>query len=102
MALGSELGAKGWELCLALQAAQPVATLQMPLWETQGPQHVNSQEPKGRKLCSALQAAQPAATLRMPLRETQEPQQVNDDDPVQPGHSILYYQPFNTTDLLNW
>nr|XP_031305154.1 uncharacterized protein LOC116152322 [Camelus dromedarius] len=61
-----------------------------------------SLEPKGRKLHSVLQVAQPAATLRMPFQETQEPQQVNNGGPVQPGHSILYYQPFSTTDLLNW
>ena len=38
----------------------------------------------------------------MPLQETQGPQQVNGDASVQPGRSILYYQPFSTTDLLNW
>ena len=38
----------------------------------------------------------------MPLQETQGPQQVNEDGSVQPGCSILYYQPFSTTDLLNW
>ena len=34
--------------------------------------------------------------------ETQGPQQVNKDGSVQPGSSILYCQPFSTTDLLNW
>ena len=37
----------------------------------------------------------------MPLRETQGPQQVKQYGSVQPGCSILYYQPFSTTDLLN-
>jgi hypothetical protein len=38
----------------------------------------------------------------MPVHETQGPQQIGADGMVQPGHSILYYQPFSTTDLLNW
>lgn len=38
----------------------------------------------------------------MPLWEAQGPQQVNDDGSVHPGRSILHYQPFSMTDLLNW
>jgi hypothetical protein len=38
----------------------------------------------------------------MPLYEMQGPQQIGADGMVQPGHSILYYQPFSTIDLLNW
>jgi hypothetical protein len=38
----------------------------------------------------------------MLLCELQGPQQVGADDTVQPGCSILYYQPFSTADLLNW
>jgi hypothetical protein len=32
----------------------------------------------------------------------QGPQQIGADGMVQPGCSSLYYQPFSTTDLLNW
>jgi hypothetical protein len=38
----------------------------------------------------------------MPLCEMQGPQQISAYGTVQPGHSILYYQPFSTTGLLNW
>lgn len=38
----------------------------------------------------------------MPPREMQGPQQINADNTIQPGHSILIYQPFSTTDPLNW
>jgi hypothetical protein len=38
----------------------------------------------------------------MLLHETQGPQQISADGMVQPGCSILYYQPFSKTDLLNW
>jgi hypothetical protein len=38
----------------------------------------------------------------MLLLETQGPQQIGADGTVQSGWSILYYQPFSTTDLLNW
>ena len=38
----------------------------------------------------------------MPLRETRGPPRINEDGSVQPGHPVLYYQPFSTTDLLNW
>jgi hypothetical protein len=38
----------------------------------------------------------------MPLCKTQGPQQIGADGMIQPGYSILYYQPFSTTDLLNW
>ncbi|XP_072794698.1 uncharacterized protein [Vicugna pacos] len=59
-------------------------------------------EPVGRRLRST-QAVKPApSALQMPLRETQGPQQVGEDGTVQPGHPVLYYQPFSTTDLLNW
>jgi hypothetical protein len=34
--------------------------------------------------------------------EMQGPQQIGFDGRLQPRHSILYYQPFSTTDLLNW
>jgi hypothetical protein len=38
----------------------------------------------------------------MPLHEMQRPQQVDADGAVQPRCSILYYQSFSSTDLLNW
>lgn len=38
----------------------------------------------------------------MPLHEMQGPQQINDDNTILPGPSVLIYQPFSTTDLLNW
>jgi hypothetical protein len=38
----------------------------------------------------------------MPLCEMQGPQQIGADSTVQSRCSILYYQPFSTTDLLNW
>ena len=61
----------------------------------------SSPEPVGKQLYSAKQSNQLATTHQMPLRETQGPQQVNKDGSVQPGSSILYCQPFSTTDLLN-
>jgi hypothetical protein len=38
----------------------------------------------------------------MLLHEMQGPQQIGAYSMVQPGHSTLYYQPFNTIDLLTW
>jgi hypothetical protein len=38
----------------------------------------------------------------MPLCDMQRLQQIVADGVVQPRHSILYYQLFSTTDLLNW
>ena len=60
----------------------------------------SSRKPVGRQLHSAKQSNQLATTLQM--WETQGPQQVNEDGSVQPGRSILYYQPFSTTNPLNW
>jgi hypothetical protein len=40
--------------------------------------------------------------LQMPLHEMQGPQKVDADGTVQPRCSILYYQPFTSTTLLNW
>ena len=62
----------------------------------------SSPEPGGKQLCSAKQSNQLATAHQMPLQETQDPQQVNKDSSVQPDRSILCYQPFRTTDLLNW
>ena len=62
----------------------------------------SSPEPVGKWLCWAKQSNQLTVVHQMPLRETQGPQQVNQYGSVQPGCSILYYQPFSTTDLLNW
>ena len=62
----------------------------------------SSSEPVGKWLCSAKLSNQLAVAHQMPLQETQGPQQVNEDGSVQPGRSILYYQPFSTADLLNW
>ena len=62
----------------------------------------SSPEPAGKRLCPARQSNQLATARQMPLRETQGPQQVKEDGLVQPGLSIFYYQPFSTTDLLNW
>ena len=61
-----------------------------------------SPEPVGKRLRSAKQPNQLATARETPLQETQGPQQVNEDGSVQPGCSILYYQPFSTTDLLSW
>ena len=35
------------------------------------------------------------------VSEEEDPR-INKDGSVQPGHPVLYYQPFSTTDLLNW
>ena len=59
-------------------------------------------EPIGKRLHVAKQSNQQAVACQMPLWETQGPQQVYEDGSVQPGCSILYYQPFSTTDLLSW
>ena len=61
----------------------------------------SSPKPVVKRLGFAKQPNQPAA-CQMPLLETQGPQQVNEDGSVRPGFLILYYQPFSTTDLLNW
>ena len=65
--------------------------------------HKQDSSPKsvGKQLCLAKQSNQLVVAHQMLLGETQGPQQVNEDSSVQPGCSILYYQPFNTTDLLN-
>ena len=62
----------------------------------------SSSKPVGKRLCSTKQSNQLATAHQMPLEETQGPQQMNEDGSVQPDHSILYYQPFSTIDLLNW
>jgi hypothetical protein len=61
-----------------------------------------SPQPLSRRLCSSQAPAPQARALQMPLREMQGPQQVDANGTVQPGRSILYYQPFSLTDLLNW
>ena len=61
----------------------------------------SSPEPVGKRLHSAKQSNQLATAHQMPLGGIQGPQQVNEDGSAQPDHSILYYQPFSTTDL-NW
>ena len=38
----------------------------------------------------------------MPLREAQGPPQVAGDGTLRPGPVVFCYQPFTTTDLLNW
>jgi hypothetical protein len=43
-----------------------------------------------------------ARALQMLLHVMQGPQQTGADGTVHPGCSILYYQPFSTTDLSNW
>ena len=62
----------------------------------------SSPKPVEKQLCLAKQSNQLVVAHQMLLQETQGPQQVNEDSSVQPGCSILYYQPFSTTDLLNW
>ena len=62
----------------------------------------SSSKPVGKWLCLAKRSNQLAVAHQMPLQETLGPQQVNEDGSVQPGRSILYYQPFSTADLLNW
>jgi hypothetical protein len=61
-----------------------------------------SPHPLSHCLSSSQVLAPQARALKMPLHETQGPQKIGADGTVQPRHSILYYQPFNTTDLLNW
>jgi hypothetical protein len=53
-------------------------------------------------LHSSQALAPQARALQMLFHETQGPQQISADGTVQPRQSILYYQPFSTTDLLNW
>jgi hypothetical protein len=60
-----------------------------------------SPQPLSRHLRWSQAPASQARALQMPLREMQGPQQVDADGTVQLGHSILYYQPFSSTDL-NW
>ncbi|XP_069320312.1 uncharacterized protein [Eulemur rufifrons] len=52
--------------------------------------------------CQLRSAQVPTSALPMPLREVRGAMQVTDDGSVQPGQPVLYYQPFSTTDLLNW
>ncbi|KAB0354673.1 hypothetical protein FD755_022132 [Muntiacus reevesi] len=59
-------------------------------------------ESGGKRLCSTKRSNQRAMAHQMPLQETQGLQQVNEDGSVQPGRSILYYQPVSSTDLLSW
>ena len=75
-----------------------------PLSVSPVPPHEQDSSPEqgGTRLCSAKQSNQLASAHQISLRETEDPQQVNEDDSVQPGRSILYHQPFSTTDLLNW
>ena len=40
--------------------------------------------------------------MQMPLWETRDPQRIGLDGTVQESRSVSYYQPFSTTDLLNW
>ena len=61
----------------------------------------SSPKPVGKQLCSAKSNHQ-ATARQMLLQKTQGPQQVKEDSSVQPGHSMLYYQPSSTTGLLNW
>ena len=67
------------------------------------PPHEQDSKPElvGKRLHLVKQSNQLAVACQMPLWEAQGPQQVYEDGSVQPGCSILYYQPFSTTDL-NW
>ncbi|KAK1335105.1 hypothetical protein QTO34_004685, partial [Cnephaeus nilssonii] len=40
--------------------------------------------------------------MQMPLRETRGPQRMAPDGTLLEGRSVFYYQPFTTTDHLNW
>jgi hypothetical protein len=59
-------------------------------------------QPLSRHLCLSQALDPQARALQMPLCEIKGPQQIVADGTVQLGCSILYYQPFSTTDLLNW
>jgi hypothetical protein len=59
-------------------------------------------QPLSHCLCLSQVLAPQARALQMLLCEIQGPQQIAADGTVQPRCSILYYQPFSTTDLLNW
>jgi hypothetical protein len=63
-----------------------------------------SPSPQPLSCCLHLsQAPAPQArALQMLLHETQGPQQIDADSTVQPRCSILYYQSFSTSNLLNW
>jgi hypothetical protein len=61
-----------------------------------------SPQPLSHCLHSSQAPAPQTRALQMPLRETQGPQQIDADSMVQTGCSILYYQPFSTTDLFDW
>jgi hypothetical protein len=61
-----------------------------------------SPQPLSHHLHSFQALAPQARALQMPLHEMQGPQQVHADGMVQPTCSILYYQSFSLTTLLNW
>lgn len=42
------------------------------------------------------------AVIQTPLREATSPQRMGPSGTIQEGGSVFFYQPFSTTDLLNW
>ncbi|KAK1346799.1 hypothetical protein QTO34_000659 [Cnephaeus nilssonii] len=71
--------------------------------DTSGPvDRIGSPEPVGRRLLSADQGPRPQPAHKMPLRETRGAQVVGKDGTLQEGGPVYYYQPFTTTDILNW
>jgi hypothetical protein len=60
-----------------------------------------SPQPLSCHLHSPQALASQARALQMRVCEMQGPQQVDADGTVQPRCSILYYQPFSSTDFLN-
>ena len=86
---------------LAQPAPDPVADSPTSSVSSEPP-HEHNPEPVGKWLCLSKQSNQLATAHQRPLRETEALHQVNEDGSVQPGHSIIYYQLFSTTDLLNW
>jgi hypothetical protein len=87
-------------------SVSPLQSCQQPLSPSDVP-HLSqawspSPQPLSHHLRSYQAPAPQAKTLRMLFQEMQGPQQIGADSMVQPRCSILYYQSFSTTDLLNW
>ncbi|KAK1346947.1 hypothetical protein QTO34_000807 [Cnephaeus nilssonii] len=61
-----------------------------------------SPEPVGRPLRSADQGPRSQPACQMPLREIWGAKVVGEDGTLQEGGPVYYYQPFTTSDILNW
>ena len=54
-----------------------------------------------QRLCSAKEPEE-KIPLQMPLREVQQPPMIGEGDNYQQAPVTYYYQPFSSTDILNW